>query len=483
MIIYNTLSRKKETFSPINTGKVNMYVCGVTVYDTCHIGHSRVYVAFDVVYRYLKYKGYEVTYCRNFTDVDDKIIKRAKELNISERELTSKNIEDFNQNMKSLGNKTPDIEPRVTDHMDEIINTIASLIEKGFAYSVDGNVFYSIDKFNGYGKLSGRNLDDMQAGARVEIDKRKKNPMDFALWKSAKPGEISWKTPWGEGRPGWHIECSAMGMKYLGSTIDIHGGGKDLVFPHHENEIAQSEALSGKKFVNYWMHNGFVNIDQEKMSKSLGNFCSISDLLDAYHPETLRYFLLTTHYRSPINFCDKVLTESVKRMEYCYTTLKKINEFIESSDATTGVILKPEKIESITNAFCQAMDDDFNTAMAIGGLSDVFKYANELLISSESVGEIADRKATLIEIKNRLKDISFVLGILDSDPEKMLEQLTCNKKACLKIKEKEIESLIVERKEARKSKNFKRADEIRDLLKDNGIVLMDSPTGTTWKLE
>ena len=336
--VYNTLTQSKEEFIPLQEGRIGMYVCGVTAYDLCHIGHARNAVVFDVIYRYLLYKGYQVTYVRNFTDVDDKIINRAQQEGINTEEIAARYIQEFSVDMGALGLKEPTVEPKATEHIPEMIDMVQRLIAKGHAYQVGGDVYFAVDGFSGYGRLSKRSLDEMQAGARIEVDEKKRNPLDFALWKAAKPGEPSWDSPWGRGRPGWHIECSAMSQKYLGDTLDIHGGGKDLIFPHHENEIAQSEGASGKPFVRYWLHNGFVNIDREKMSKSLGNILTIKEILRDYHPELVRLFLLSRHYRSPIDYSSQGMEEARKNLERFYQTLAGIEE---------GLGKEPERKENV----------------------------------------------------------------------------------------------------------------------------------------
>ncbi len=415
--VYNSMSRSKETFVPRNEKEVSMYVCGVTVYDRSHIGHARCYVAFDLVYRYLSYLGYDVNYIRNFTDVDDKIIKRANEEGIGTRELTTRNIELFHKDMEALGCRVPSQEPRVSDHMAEIIAIIESIIDNGHAYEADGTVYFHIDSFDGYGKLSGRKLEDMKAGAsdRVEADPNKKSPWDFVLWKPAKEGEPSWESPWGNGRPGWHIECSAMSMKYLGSEFDIHGGGKDLVFPHHENEIAQSEAASGsRKFVNYWMHNGFVNIDEEKMSKSLGNFFTIETVLEQYHPQAVRLFLLGTHYRSPLNYSTANLDEATARLEYFCETVLAVKKAIDAGGREGGEPFGKETLDNIVSKIDESLADDFNSALALGHLYELMHLANETVKKKKKTpGRLETLKRTL-EVG---ETISGILGILEEDVE------------------------------------------------------------------
>ncbi len=379
--MFNTISARKEEFTPIDPGVIKIYVCGVTVYDMCHIGHARAYIAFDVIIRYLKYKNFKVKYVRNFTDVDDKIIKRANELGVKTEEITEKYIREFYTDMEALNVAKADIEPRVTEHIPDIINLIQKIIDNGYAYISGGDVYFSIDAFPSYGKLSGRKIDDMKAGARVEINEQKRHPMDFALWKESKPGEPAWDSPWGKGRPGWHIECSAMSTKYLGNTFDIHGGGKDLIFPHHENEIAQSEAANRVKFVNYWLHNGFVNINEEKMSKSLGNFFTIREVCEKYFPEALRYFMLGTHYRSPINYSTDAIAEAEGRVEYYYFTLKEINKSIGNFNGPLKDIVSKEEIDQNIKELDEAMEDDFNTAKAIANISNLLRFANEFLLN------------------------------------------------------------------------------------------------------
>ncbi|MGD9230284.1 MAG: cysteine--tRNA ligase, partial [Desulfobacterales bacterium] len=371
--VFNTLGGKKERFEPLKPGRVRMYVCGPTVYDDCHIGHARSVVVFDVIARYLKAKGYDVTYVRNFTDVDDKIIDKANQLGMDWKAVAEKYITEFYRDMDALNVERATIEPKATEHINQILKFVEKLIQKGFAYRINGDVYYSVEKFKEYGKLSGRRLEDMEAGARVDIDERKRNPFDFVLWKSSKPGEPAWESPWGMGRPGWHIECSAMSNEYLGETFDIHGGGKDLCFPHHENEIAQSESVSEKLFVKYWIHNGFVNINHEKMSKSLGNFLMIKDVLKKYHPETVRLFLLSNHYRSPIDFTDQALDEARKGLDKMYALLLRVDN-IMGVESTQDI-----KSGDFWQQFCEAMDDDFNSARGIGIIFDMVRKVNRML--------------------------------------------------------------------------------------------------------
>jgi cysteinyl-tRNA synthetase len=484
--VYNTMTKKKEEFVPLQKGKIGMYACGVTVYDLCHIGHARSAVVFDVIYRYLQYKGYEVTYVRNFTDVDDKIIKRAQEEGVSTDEIASRYIEEFYADMGALGLKEPTIEPKATEHIDAMIELVQRLIKKDHAYEVEGDVYFAVESFSEYGKLSKRTLEEMQAGARVEVDEKKRNPLDFALWKATKPGEPSWESPWGKGRPGWHIECSAMSQKYLGDTLDIHGGGKDLIFPHHENEIAQAEGATGNPFVRYWLHNGFVNIDKEKMSKSLGNFLTIKEILKEYHPEVVRLFLLSRHYRSPIDFSTEGMEETRRNLERFYQTLAGIDEVIAQEKAGESVPegLSPKEMaayrraEEFTAQFEEAMDDDFNTAVAIAALFELSHDLNRLLQNPTP-----HAAQVLLKGREAFAVAGEVLGIFQEDPRAFLETARERKAEKLTLTQGEIEKLITERNEARKNKNWTRADEIRDQFASQGIILEDGPQGTTWRVE
>ncbi len=474
MRIYNTLTKSKETFEPVVPGQVRIYVCGPTVYDSCHVGHARSVVVFDVVVRYLRSMDYQVTYIRNFTDVDDKIINRANTIGMDAVQLAEKYIREFHRDMDALNVMRADQEPRVTEHIEEIIDIIANLVEKKAAYLVDGDVFYAVETFEDYGKLSGRKLADMVAGSRVEINANKRNPFDFVLWKAAKPGEPSWPSPWGEGRPGWHIECSAMSRRFLGETFDIHGGGKDLIFPHHENEIAQSEAAHGKPFARYWMHNGFVNIDNEKMSKSLNNFLMIKDILQSYHPETVRLFLLSSHYRSPIDFSDQHLKESEKALDKIYGLRKRLDQeagFADADDAASSSDHWP--------AFCEAMDDDFNTAKGLGILFNLVKDANRIL---DEEGRLQDNKDALASLSAGLKRIGNILGILQQPWQSFFEERASSQLKKMAVSAEAIEALVAERAAARKNKDWKRADDIRDQLEQAGIHLEDKGDGTQWKV-
>lgn len=480
--IYNTLAREKQVFTPIVAGKVSMYVCGMTVYDYCHLGHARVMVVFDMVSRWLRTSKYEVTYVRNITDIDDKIIKRAHENNETIHQLTQRFIDAMDEDSAKLGVLRPDIEPKATEFIDGMINMIAALIEKGYAYSAsNGDVYYSVNNFEGYGKLSGKSLEDLRAGERVEVDTHKKDAMDFVLWKAAKPNEPSWDSPWGKGRPGWHIECSAMSAHHLGQHFDIHGGGQDLQFPHHENEIAQSEAAhshDGKtcQMVNYWMHNGFVRVDDEKMSKSLGNFFTIRTVLEKYDAEVVRFFILRAHYRSPLNYSDKHLDDAKQAHDRLYTALKNV-----SPVPTTDI----DWNNSYAKKFKIAMDDDFNTSEAVAVLFDLVNEVN---------------RSKSAEMAGLLKKLGGVLGLLTLDAGPYLQglrqvtiALTCQdvilQQGNLSAKvitpisgsEMSVEELIEERISAKKAKNFAEADRIRKELADSGIVLEDSPQGTTWR--
>ena len=470
---YNTLTGKDEQFTPFTPGKVRMYVCGVTVYDRSHIGHARALVTFDVVYRYLKFLGYEVTFIRNFTDVDDKIINRANERGISSQELSEQYIREFTEDMTALRCLPPTYEPRATQHIPEMIAIIQELEAKGLAYSTDGDVYFAVDKFPTYGKLSHRRLDDMMAGARIEVDERKHHPMDFALWKSSKPGEPTWDSPWGQGRPGWHIECSAMCSKYLGQPFDIHGGGSDLIFPHHENEIAQSEGAKGTELARYWLHNGMVTVEQEKMSKSLGNFLTIKDALTKTTPEVLRFVLLSTHYRMPLDFSMQKVEEAEKGLTRIYETLARVDAALGGSSSWTKELRTPNS--ELRTRFCEAMDDDCNTARVLGVVFETVREMNRVL----DAGQTTDLAATRAD----LAAIASVLGIMTEVPAQFLEAQKQRGLAQSQLTPEKIEQLIAERAAARKAKDFKRGDTIRDQLAEQGVILKDSPTGTTWTIE
>ncbi|WP_026907454.1 cysteine--tRNA ligase [Paucisalibacillus globulus] len=460
--IYNTLLRDKQEFKPIEDGKVRMYVCGPTVYNYIHIGNARPAIVFDTVRRYLEYKGYQVDYVLNFTDVDDKIIKRANELGEDVFAVSNRYIDAYLEDVTRLGVKKATHNPRVTNTMQEIIGFIDSLVGKGYAYVSDGDVYFKPRAFDGYGKLSHQSIDELRSGARIQIGEKKDDPLDFALWKGAKEGEISWDSPWGKGRPGWHIECSAMAKKYLGETIDIHAGGQDLTFPHHENEIAQSEANNGKSFANYWMHNGYININNEKMSKSLGNFVLTRDLLENHDPNVIRFFMLSVHYRHPINFSEELLESAKNSLERIITSYQNLEHRKVSS---TNLDKKGQewldKIDVYKQRFEVEMDDDFNTANAISVLFDLTKEANVYLNQDHTSDKVITRFQEMIH------GFLEVLGVTIQNEESLLDE--------------EIEVLIVERDEARKARDFTRADEIRDLLKDKNIILEDTPQGVRWK--
>ena len=462
MKIYNTLSKRKEEFVPVEEGKVKMYVCGPTVYNYFHIGNARPFVVFDTMRKYLEYRGYKVKFVQNFTDVDDKIINRAKEEGISAGEVSEKYIEEYYKDAAALNVKKATVHPKVTETMSDIIKFVEDLIEKGYAYESEGDVYYRARKFDGYGKLSGKNIDDLISGARIAVGEKKEDPLDFALWKARKEeSEIAWESPWGMGRPGWHIECSAMSKKYLGPTIDIHAGGEDLQFPHHENEIAQSEACNGQQFANYWMHNGYINIDGVKMSKSLGNFKTVRDLLQHYDGEVLRFLILSGHYRGPIDFGPDILTQSqngLARMRNAKSNLKHLVSACEGSmtDVEKGTLAGFDKFRE---RFIEVMDDDLNTADAISVVFELITSINTA-VKDGSTKEFAQKSLDL------LMELTTVLGLLQQDPQEEDAEI-----------EPEIQALIDERQAARKEKNFARADEIRDQLKAMGITLKDTPQG------
>ncbi|MCL2458707.1 MAG: cysteine--tRNA ligase [Desulfobulbus sp.] len=479
--IYNTLTRKKEPLQPLEEGHVKLYVCGITSYDYCHVGHARSSLVFDMVVRYLRHCGYRVTFVRNFTDIDDKIIKRAGEQGIESDLLAQKFIEEFYTDMDALGTLRPDIEPRATGHVEEMIGLIGELIDKGMAYPAGGDVYYQVEKFAGYGQLSGRGLDDMQAGARVEVNERKEHPMDFVLWKGAKPGEPKWPSPWGEGRPGWHIECSAMSRKYLGDTFDIHGGGKDLVFPHHENEIAQSCGASGKPFVKLWMHHGFVTIKDEKMSKSLGNFLTIRDVLRTYEPEVLRLFIFSTHYRNPLDFTETALQDARAGLERMYECLAQVDALPAGEPAAPDRIASSGRqgLESLVKRFHEAMDNDFNTAQALGHLFDAVKMLNKLLRTLPERPAEQDVQA-LRDATAIFRELAGVLGLVRHDPAAVVAAAKTKVLAELDLSEQEIMELIAQRNQARAVKDWAASDQVRDRLLAHGIILKDSPEGTSW---
>ncbi|CAK7353778.1 unnamed protein product [Dovyalis caffra] len=482
--LYNTMSRKKELFKPKVEGKVGMYVCGVTAYDLSHIGHARVYVTFDVLSRYLKHLGYDVCYVRNFTDVDDKIISRANELGEDPISLSRQYCEEFLRDMVYLHCLPPSVEPRVSDHMPQIIDMIQQILDNGFAYRIDGDVYFSVDKLPEYGRLSGRKLKDNRAGERVAVDSRKNNPADFALWKSAKEGEPFWNSPWGPGRPGWHIECSAMSAAYLGHSFDIHGGGMDLVFPHHENEIAQSCAACRDSNVSYWVHNGFVTVDSEKMSKSLGNFFTIRQVIDLYHPLALRLFLLGTHYRSPVNYSDVQLESASERIFYIYQTLHD-SEYIlgQHSVAFEKDAIPPDTMNDINKfhaTFVTSMSDDLHTPVLLSALSDPLKSINDMLHTRKGKKQ-AKRIESIAALEKMVRNALIVLGLMPPTYSEALQQLKGKALRRAKLTEDQILQRIEERTVARKNKDYKKSDDIRKDLAAVGIALMDSPDGTSWR--
>ncbi len=477
--IYNTLTRKKELFQTIEPGKVLMYVCGPTVYDSCHIGHARSAVVFDVISRYLKTQAYDVVYVRNFTDIDDKIINRAAEIGMDPKELADKYIAEFYRDMDALQVERASFEPRVTEHIDDVIQLVEKLLAKKVAYVVDGDVFFAVETYDAYGKLSNRRLEDMDPGARVEVDPRKHNPYDFILWKSAKPGEPSWTSPWGKGRPGWHIECSAMSARYLGKTFDIHGGGRDLIFPHHENEIAQSEAGHDREFVRYWIHNGFVNIDKEKMSKSLGNFRLVKDVVQQYHSEVIRLFLLSKQYRKPIDFNQTSMETSRTALDRIYALLLRIDAIIAGKE----IPAKAQEDMPFWKKFCHAMDDDFNTANGIAVIFNAVRHANRIMDENETGTISRNVLISLSVVKREILRMGAVLGIGGDVPEAYFH----TRRESILTKEtmdaNVIEKLITDRELARQEKDWERADQIREQLASMNIVLKDHPDGTHWEIK
>ena len=422
--IYNTLTRQKELLQPIEEGHVKLYVCGITSYDFCHIGHARSFLVFDMIVRYLRYRGYKVTFVRNFTDIDDKIIKRANEQNVDARELANRFIEEFYTDTDRMGILRPDLEPKATEHIPEMIELVQELIDKGLAYQSGGDVYFRVDRFDHYGDLSGRKLEDMQAGARVEVNEQKQHPMDFVLWKASKPGEPKWDSPWGEGRPGWHIECSAMSRKYLGETFDIHGGGQDLVFPHHENEMAQSVGATGKPFANLWIHHGFVTIRDEKMSKSLNNFLTIREILEQYQPEVLRLFIFSTQYRNPLDFSEAAMQDAETGLDRMYDCLARIAELDDGTDGPSVISDKDrEKVDSLKQRFEYAMDNDFNTAQALGLLFDTIKVLNKTVQALPAKRAAAADIALLRSGGETVKELAGIMGVLQQDPREYILSL------------------------------------------------------------
>lgn len=463
MKVYNTLTRTKEEFVPLEEGKVKMYVCGPTVYNYIHIGNARPFIIFDTLRRYLEYRGYDVTYVQNFTDVDDKIINRSHEEGISPEEVAAKYIKEYFVDCDGLGIKRATVHPQVTDNIQQIIDFIKELEDKGYAYAVNGDVYFDTNKFEGYGKLSGQKQEDLEAGARIEVNDQKRHPMDFVLWKAKKEGEPGWDSPWGEGRPGWHIECSVMSKRYLGETIDIHAGGQDLTFPHHENEIAQSEARSGKTFSKYWMHNGYININDEKMSKSKGNFFTVRDISKLYDLEIVRFFMLSAHYRNPVNFSDEMLNQAKAGLERLYNTKEKL-EFtlsnLKESTLTEKEVELVKELDNFRQKFIDAMDDDVNTADAVSVIFELAKLINSNVDENSSL-EFAKK------CLDEFNELTKVLNIVNKKKDTVLD--------------KDIEELIQKRTDAKKNKEFQLADDIRQQLLDMGIVLEDTRQGVKWK--
>ncbi len=494
IVLYNTKTKKKDALVPLIPGQVSMYVCGVTVYDDCHLGHARSALTFDMIRRYLEFSGYQVTYVRNFTDIDDKILNRAKQEDVPWHEISERYIQNFYRDMGALGITKPSAEPRATEHMQDILHMVEGLVSKDMAYPIEGDVYFSVKKFSAYGQLSGKNLEELQAGARVEVDTRKQDPMDFALWKAAKPGEPGWDSPWGKGRPGWHIECSAMSVAKLGPTFDIHGGGKDLIFPHHENEIAQSCAYTGKEFARYWVHNGFVTVDKEKMSKSLGNFFTIREIFDkspvseseAITGECLRYYLMSTHYRSDLNFSEKSLPEAKAAMDNIYGLIQRLEES-DSQETKMGDQECERALKGFSNKFQESMDDDFNTPKVLAAFHGLRGEVNKLLVKGVSEIERKTAKEGFLRFGRSLglfqipPNIWFGKGrvieaAIELSASASLVTQVLNPSAEL------IEQQIQARHEARAKKDFATADSIRKKLADQGIILEDRPDGTTrWK--
>ena len=463
MKVYNSLTRKKEEFKPLVDGEVKMYVCGPTVYNYFHIGNGRTFIVFDTIRRYLEYRGYKVSFIQNFTDIDDKMINKANSEGVTVKELGDRYIAEYYKDADALNIERATVNPRATEFIDEIIKFVEQLIEKGFAYEIDGDVYFSTKKFSSYGQLCGQNLEDLQAGARITVDERKKDPMDFAVWKAQKPGEPAWESPWGMGRPGWHIECSCMAKKLLGDTVDIHAGGMDLKFPHHENEIAQSEAVTGKKFANYWLHAAFVNVDNKKMSKSLNNFFTAREILEEYSADAIRFLMLSGHYRIQINFTKELLDSakaSIERLYNCINNLENLKDEVREKNITEEEINYIKSLDKYRDKFIEKMDDDFNTADAISVLFDLTKDINNNININSSV-EACEKAEDLI------RELGKPLGILQNKVEKNLDS--------------EIEELIEQRQQARKNKDFALADKIRDDLKARNIVLEDTPQGVRWK--
>lgn len=481
--IYNTQAQTKVDFQPLKPPQVKMYVCGITVYDYCHLGHARAAVVFDVIYRFLKHLGYQVEYVRNFTDIDDKIIKRANENAEDWRELTQRFIQAFHEDMAALGNESPTTEPKATDYITAMQEMIQKLIDQGLAYESGGDVFYAVRNFKSYGALAHKDIEDLAVGARVEVQESKRDPLDFALWKAAKPGEPKWESPWGEGRPGWHIECSVMSTALLGDTLDIHGGGRDLIFPHHENERAQSEGATGQTFVKHWLHNGFVNLNADKMSKSTGNFLTIRKVLEQYSFEAVRYLLLSSHYRSPLDFSDQSMSEATAAVERVYETLQRLQETNGEPEGTPATEEATEKLKELDRLlqefkpqFQQVMEDDFNTAQVLALCFEIARQLNRWLDEKPAASLIAERRP---KVGACFSEVAQVLGLFGQEPAAFWEN---KKQQSLKesaLSPEAIEEKIAERKQARANKDFAKADQVRDELAELGIILKDNPDGTT----
>lgn len=484
MQIYNSLTRKKEEFVPRENGKVHLYVCGITAYDLCHIGHARAAVVFDVLVRFLRYLDYKVIFVRNFTDIDDKIITRAKQEGIPPAEVAEKNIQHFYRDMEQLNILKADFEPRATEHIQEMIDLISILIDKGHAYPTpSGDVYFKVRSFPEYGKLSGRNIEELQVGVRIDSREEKEDPLDFALWKHSKQGEPAWPSPWGEGRPGWHIECSVMSEKYLGLPLDIHGGGQDLIFPHHENERAQTVAATGQEFVRYWMHNGFVQVQSEKMSKSLNNFITIQDILKKYHPEVLRFFLLNKHYRSPLDFTWEGLQEAEKALKRIYQTKHLLAQALDRQKWSQAELPAEIQIEltSFLENFLKHLEDDLNTAAAIGQIFNLVRLANRILEDKVLARSVQSREL-FKEILHHLESFGQILGLFSLESEVFINQLRESKALRKGIDMAQVEEMLEQRQQARTSKNFSQADQIRNKLEDMGVEVQDTPKGPVWDI-
>lgn len=462
-------------------GHVKLYVCGITSYDYCHIGHARSFLVFDMIVRYLRFRGYKVTFVRNFTDIDDKIIKRAQEQGVDAQELADRFIDEFYADTDRLGILRPDLEPKATEHIPEMIELIQELIDKDLAYQAGNDVYFRVDRFAQYGRLSGRNLEDMQAGARVEVNEQKHHPMDFVLWKGSKPGEPKWQSPWGEGRPGWHIECSAMSRKYLGETFDIHGGGQDLVFPHHENEMAQSMGATGRPFANLWIHHGFVTIRDEKMSKSLNNFLTIREILELFPPEVLRLFCFSIHYRSPLDFSETAMKDAEAGLDRMYDCLARISDLQGADSGSPAIGAKDrEKIESLSQRYIYAMDNDFNTAQALGLLFDAIKVLNKWIRTFDAKKPSAEDVELLRRGADTVRELAGIMGLLQQDPHEYIRIKKQRRLEAIDISVEDIERMISDRATARGEKDWATSDSIRDRLLEYGIELQDGAEGTTW---